>query len=50
METQKGQITPENDYPYRAVDFACQFDYDKLIGKITGIQKVTAGDENDLKE
>ena len=40
----------ETDYPYRAMDCACQLDYSKLVGKITGIQNANAGDEIDLKE
>lgn len=50
MEVQYGQFMTEQDYPYRALDCACQLDYSKLVGKITSIQKVSEGDENDLKE
>ena len=50
MEVQRGQFMSEDDYPYRALDCACQLDYSKLIGKITSIQMVKDGDENDLKE
>lgn len=39
----------ENDYPYEAIDGDCRLDSSKLIGKITGIQKVAENDENDLK-
>lgn len=50
LEVQRGQFMTETDYPYRAMDCACQLDYSKLVGKITGIQNVNAGDEIDLKE
>jgi len=47
---QKGMFMTEADYPYVAEDKPCKFDSNKGVTKVTGIIRIKAQDENDLKE
>ena len=50
LTTQTGQFASEQDYPYRAMDCACNVDFNKLVGKITTYETIKEADENDLLE
>ena len=49
-DKQQKQFMSESDYPFTGFDGTCQLDYSKLVGRITSIQLVNDGDENQRKE